>query len=210
MVDTVDAARSGYLQGRLSFEQALSQATGTDYSRGFMAGLLDELVSAAGPANPPLPAAERQALDEAGLPDDPAAAASTVLRSRTRIQQVTDTALTVAAAAERIGVTQARVRQLISARTLWAFDPGVRGGRRLPAAQFTPTGLVPYLDRLVPHVPQALHPVAFDRLLTAPRPELVLDGQPVSLVGWLAASGGDAHLLDQALAIVEAAGWEAA
>ncbi|WP_182358024.1 hypothetical protein [Tomitella gaofuii] len=207
-----DSAREAYLRGDIGFDAAVRKVVGIDDERvrPLLAGVLSDLADALGPLNPPLSSQERQALDDAGLPEGPGSAAAAMVRSRTLAQEVTDTALSVAAAAERIGVTDARVRQLIRERKLWAFDPGVRGGRRLPVAQFTGDGMVPYLDRIMPHVPTGLHPLALHRLLTLPRADLAQDGHPMSLIDWAAASGGDPERLGRAVEIAQAVGWEAA
>lgn len=47
-----------------------------------------------------------------------------------------------------IGVTTARIRQRLTEGTLWAFTSGL--GRLLPPAQFTATGAVAHLDKVVP------------------------------------------------------------
>jgi len=211
LVPSLDASlREEYLRGEIDFEQALTAATGVAYSRSFLVDLLDAVATVTGPANPPLATSEAEVLDDAGLSDDPTAAVSSLLSSQSTVQDVVATALSVAEAAERIGVSSARIRQLVSQRKLWAFNPGVRGGRRLPAAQFTSSGIVPYLDHVLAHLSSSIHPLALHRLLTVRQPDLVLDGKHTCLVDWLAASAGDADMLAQAAAVALAAQWQAA
>lgn len=116
--------------------------------------------------------------------------------------------LSVADAAERLGVTAARVRQRLSEGTLWAFTSG--RVRLLPPAQFTATGAVPHLEQVMPLVSRDLHPLTVQALLTQPQPSLVVEDRPVSVVAWLTGSAGTASDIEQAAAVITAADWESA
>lgn len=200
-----------YLSGRIDFDEALARTldVSVDRVREMLAASLSRIETITEEPNPPLPTAEQQALDAAGLTEDPGAAATTMTGTLAEVTAVTGTALTAKEAGARIGLTDSRVRQLIRQRRLWAYTPGDGGARLLPAAQFTDSAVVPHLSRVLPAVPTDLHPVAFHRLLTVAQPDLRLDGAPVSLVDWVAASNGDADRLDQAIAIVHQAAWAA-
>lgn len=203
--------RDDYLSGRIDFDEALARTLdlSVDRVREMLAASLGRIETVAEAPNPPLPAAEQQALDTAGLTDDPGAAAAAMTRTLADVTAVTGTALTAKKAGARIGLTDSRVRQLVRQRKLWAYAPGDGGARLLPAAQFTDSAVVPHLSHVLPAVPTDLHPVAFHRLLTVAQPDLRLGGAPVSLVDWVAASNGDSDLLDQAIAIVREAEWAA-
>lgn len=85
-------------------------------------------------------------------------------------------------------VSSGRIRQRLGARQLY----GVRLGNawRIPRWQFTPEGVVPGLDRIVPALPEDLHPLAVEHFMTAPHADLTIDDEAVSPVSWLV-SGGD-------------------
>ncbi len=203
--------RDDYLSGRIDFDEALARTldVSVDRVREMLAASLGRIETVTEAPNPPLPAAEQQALDAAGLTEDPGAAAAAMTRTLAEVTAVTGTALTAKEAGARIGLTDSRVRQLVRQRRLWAYTPGDGGARLLPAAQFTDSAVVPHLSHVLPAVPTDLHPVAFHRLLTVSQPDLRLDGAPVSLVDWVAASNGDPDLLDEAIAIVREAEWAA-
>jgi hypothetical protein len=97
-------------------------------------------------------------------------------------------ALPVAEAAARLGVTRPRMQQLISADAVWAIRDGTRWV--LPAIQFTGHGLLPGWATVAKTIPDGVHPLEILGLLTTPQPELELDDQPRSILEWLR-SGGD-------------------
>lgn len=74
--------------------------------------------------------------------------------------------ITVSEAAERLGVTPGRLRQLIARRAIYAF----REGRRwlVPEWQFDEDGLIPGLGLLVASLDRSLDPVAVTRFVTLP------------------------------------------
>lgn len=97
------------------------------------------------------------------------------------------TGLTTRQAAERLGVTDARIRQRLNDRTLLA----VRVGKswHLPLFQFTRKGELPGWGEVCPHLPSSASPVAVERWLAQPHPDLVLgdDETPCSPRAWLVA-----------------------
>jgi hypothetical protein len=100
-------------------------------------------------------------------------------------------ALSTAEAADRLGVSEGRVRQRLKEGSLY----GVRTpkGHRLPAFQFTDTGgEVPNVGALLRPLDGDLHPVAVENWFTLPDPDLYLDGNdenPISPREWLLAGG---------------------
>jgi excisionase family DNA binding protein len=80
------------------------------------------------------------------------------------------TGLTTAQAAKRLGVTDARIRQRLRDRTLLAL----REGRawKLPAFQFTARGELPGWAEVCPAVPTMASPVALERWMNLPHPDL--------------------------------------
>jgi excisionase family DNA binding protein len=83
-----------------------------------------------------------------------------------------ETALSVAEAAERLGVTEGRIRQRLSERpsTLWGVRVG--HGWRLPASQFDARATIPGLEVLLVSLPEDLSPIAFHRWFTTPSTDL--------------------------------------
>lgn len=83
-----------------------------------------------------------------------------------------ETALSVAEAAERLGVTEGRIRQRLSERppTLWGVRVG--HGWRLPLSQFDARATIPGLEALLASLPEDLAPIAFHRWFTTPSTDL--------------------------------------
>lgn len=105
-------------------------------------------------------------------------------------------ALTTAEAAERLGVSDGRVRQRLAQRSLY----GVHGRRGwlVPSFQFASDGDLPGWDKVAPRLPVAMSPVTLLGWLTLPNPDLVLgeDERPTSPRDWLL-SGHDPELVAQ-------------
>lgn len=95
--------------------------------------------------------------------------------------------LTTQAAAERLGVSDARIRQRLMERTLLA----IRVGRSwlLPAFQFTANGELPGWGEVCRQLPAAVSPVAVERWLSLVSSDLVVGAAeaPVSPRVWLEA-----------------------
>ncbi len=160
------------------------------------------------PAEPAVSEHDAKLLDEAGFVTDPAAATAAGVARDIRMQDLVHSSLSVTDAAERLGVTTARIRQRLADGTLWAFDSGE--GRLLPPGQFTADGAVPHLERVLPLLDKDLHPLTVQALLTQPQPSLTVDGRPVSIVAWLFGSAGTVKEVEQAVDVITAAAWEEA
>jgi hypothetical protein len=137
-------------------------------------------------------AEQRTALTDVGLDLAPrrakevdhrakAVAAQTVLR---------DSALTVAEAAKLIGVDTSRIRHRLAAAQLSGWKD--RGGWRLPAWQFTHTGVLPGIDAVLECVPDDQPPLVVAAFMSTPQADLVLDGSPATPRQWLLATGDPA------------------
>ena len=202
------STRDRFLHGDLRFEDALKEVTGTDLDRSHLWHILEGLASERSVAAPVLSAHDARKLDEAGYVSDPVAVASARVDRDIRMQNLVHTSLSIPEAAERLDVTAARIRQLLSERKLWAFTSGRH--RLLPPAQFTATGQVPHLDRIVPLFDGDMHPLSVQALLTTPQRSLIVDGEPVSIVAWLTGCAGTEDELDQAADAIASAQWESA
>ena len=87
----------------------------------------------------------------------------------------------------RLGVTDARIRQRVADRSLFAL----REGRvlRLPLFQFGPDGALPGWAVVCRAAPRSLAPIELDRWLHTPHPDLRVgkEEEPVSPREWLLA-----------------------
>jgi excisionase family DNA binding protein len=102
--------------------------------------------------------------------------------------------LSTAELAQRLGVDESRVRQLLSEHALY----GIKGRKawRIPAFQLDDTGrrLLPGLHLIIPHLADA-HPVEVASWFTSPQVDLEgPDEVPLSPRQWLL-TGGDPRVL---------------
>ncbi|MEQ1564514.1 MAG: hypothetical protein ABMA64_02665 [Myxococcota bacterium] len=135
-----------------------------------------------------LTAEEVEVARSGGLDDAPISGATDpLLQGVVAYAALIHTGLTTRQVAERLGVTDARVRQRLKDRTLLA----VRAGKswHLPEFQFTHKGELPGWGEVCPHLPSSASPVALERWLVLPHPDLVIgeDETPTSPRDWLLA-----------------------
>lgn len=207
MDNTARSVEDRYRNGDLDFESAVREVTGADFTRAFFAQIVHGL-SASNPAEPALSEHDAAVLREAGFVTDPTAATAARLDRHIRMQNLVQDSLSVAQAAEHLGVTTARVRQRLADGTLWSFDSG--STRLLPRAQFAADGPVPHLDKVMPLFDRTLHPLTVQALLTEPQPSLTVEGRPVSIVQWLSGIAGADREIEQVVEVLTAASWESA
>jgi hypothetical protein len=134
----------------------------------------------------PLSAHEVAVLREGGLMVGEGAPPSRV-RGPGAYEELLRSSLSTPDAAVRLGLTDARVRQRIRERSLFA----VRHGRswKLPAVQFTDDGLVPGIEQVIAAIPADMSPVAAVGFLTTPQPELARAGHVLTPRDWLCETG---------------------
>lgn len=132
---------------------------------------------------------QREALTAVGLDLAPRRRDDGDYRARAVAAQAVlrDSALTVAEAAEVVGVDTSRIRHRLLARRLSGWKE--RGGWRLPAWQFTGGGVLPGLEAVLRAVPEDQPPLVVAAFMTTPQPDICIDGAPVSPRQWLLASG---------------------
>lgn len=199
-------ARAQFRSGAITFEDALGRLSRFPLSREQLAEVLDNLADDVAPATA-LSEHDAELLDSAGFIERPGALTAAAVARDIQMQQLVAESLTVNDAAERAGVSTARVRQRLAARTLWAYKWGAR--RLLIPAQFTDDGVVPGIDMVVSHVRPDAHPLEVQSLLTLPQPTLAVGGEPASIVAWLLSGPRSDAEIDRATDIVDAASWGA-
>lgn len=139
------------------------------------------------PGQEGLTAEEVAAARSGGLNPRPArsARADPLVRGVVAYASLIHTGLTTRQSAARLGVSDARIRQRLHERTLLA----VREGRswKLPLFQFTERGELPGWGELCASLPSAASPVAVERWLGLPHPDLVTGEHetPTSPRAWL-------------------------
>ncbi|WP_132124088.1 DNA-binding protein [Actinocrispum wychmicini] len=156
-------------------------------------GLVEDAARRLSPPNPNpaeyFSADQRETLTEVGLdlrprqPHEPdsrarAVAAQAVLR---------DSALTVSDAADTLKVDTSRVRHRLAAGRLVGWKD--RGGWRLPAWQFTGSGVLPGLEIVLAALPNDQPPLVVAAFMTTPQEDLQIGGAPGTPRQWLLAGG---------------------
>jgi hypothetical protein len=145
---------------------------------------------------------ERQVLQSSGMDTRPHDFANRDPLSRTTAEYVAllDACFSVRQAAETLGVTPTRVRQLLTGNPRRLI--GIRGRNewRIPAFQFTKHGLVPGWDEVVPALDSELHPVALLHFATRPHTDLTVgeDESPISPLDWLFAGRDPSPVIELA------------
>lgn len=113
------------------------------------------------------------------------------LRAARTLSETLGSALTLDEAAEKLGISRSRISHRLSDGSVWAIT--VSNQRHLPKWQFTPEGrTIPGLQKIVPAIPQNLHPLAIESFMSTPRPDFD-DRSPVE---WLASGGNPAPVAE--------------
>jgi len=118
------------------------------------------------------------------------------LERRTRLEAVTGS-LSVAEAAQRLGIDSSRVRHRLSKGSLVGFMIG--GKRRLPAWQFTDDPKQPVLtglSQVISALPHDMHPASVQNFMSTPQEDLLIDDHGVTPVEWLRLGGDPQEVVD--------------
>ena len=148
-----------------------------------------EALYRAKPGQEGLTSEEVGAARSGGLDPQPprGARADPLVQSVVAYASLIHTGLTTRQTAARLGVSDARVRQRLQARTLLAVREGLSW--KLPVFQFTKRGELPGWGEVCLSLPSAASPVGVERWLRLPHPDLVTgeNETPISPRGWLLA-----------------------
>ncbi|WP_051687285.1 hypothetical protein [Microbulbifer sp. HZ11] len=105
-----------------------------------------------------------------------------------RFQKALHESLSTMQVAETLNVNSEKVLQLAAAGKLFSIGPDQ--ARRFPEFQFTPTGILPHLDKFL-YAMEGWHPLTIIQFFTVPDPDLTMGTeQSISAAEWLA-KGGD-------------------
>lgn len=103
--------------------------------------------------------------------------------------------LTTRQAADHLHVTQSTIRRRVRNRRLYGYRLGNR--LRLPAWQFTDTGVLPHLPEVLAAFPDDTHPMTLQGFMTTPSDEL----DNLCAVDWLTQGRGVGAVLFDATAV---------
>ncbi len=141
----------------------------------------------AAPAHPALSSAERAVLEEVDRELGTDNAPDPVEVAASEFNELRQTSYSTQEAAAHLGVTEGRVRQMLTASPPSLL--GLKRGRawRLPRYHFSDSGgLVPGVQPVIESVPTELHPVAVWRWFVTPCSDLEGDDEtPLSPLNWL-------------------------
>jgi hypothetical protein len=132
---------------------------------------------------------QRDTLREVGLDLSPLRADEPDGRARAVAEQAVlhDSALTVGEAASTVGVDTSRIRHRLLAHRLMGWKD--RGGWRLPAWQFTETGVLPGLEAVLAALPADQPPLVVAAFMTTPQEDLLARTRAITPCEWLQAGG---------------------
>ncbi|WP_024877864.1 hypothetical protein [Saccharomonospora piscinae] len=138
---------------------------------------------------------QQAALRDVGLDLSSQGAHDTDYRARTVAAHavLADSALTVSEAAALLGVDDSRIRHRLKEGRLTGWK-AAQGGWRLPAWQFTPSGVLPGLDVVLRAVPADQPALVVAAFMSTAQSDLVINGRPATPRQWLLA-GGDPELV---------------
>lgn len=141
----------------------------------------------AAPTHPALSRAELVVLDEVDQELGPTTSPDPVEVAASEFQELRQASYSTQEAAAHLGVTEGRVRQMLTASPPSLL--GLKRGRawRLPHYQFSDSGgLIPGVQPVIESLPTELHPVAVWRWFVTPCSDLEGDDDtPLSPLNWL-------------------------
>jgi hypothetical protein len=132
-----------------------------------------------------LTAAEASVLQAGGFDLNESTDTDPLADTATVFAALLNTGLSAKEAAERLGVQDTRIRQMLTERTLYGFHIDHRW--QIPGFQFARNALVPNIGRVNAVLDPDLHPVAVYQWYTTTNADLEMNDQPLSPLAWLKA-----------------------
>jgi hypothetical protein len=135
----------------------------------------------------PLSGVEMAALNAVGVPSNSEkASAAPFIQTATAHATLVSTSIPLSEAARKLGVTDGRLRQRISERTLIGVHGPDGRALRIPLFQLTPEGEIPGLRLVLKAIRPELRPVQIAAFFTTPQSDLEgSEGEPTTPVAWL-------------------------
>ncbi|KZB86674.1 hypothetical protein [Amycolatopsis regifaucium] len=136
---------------------------------------------------------QRAALTDVGLDLSPRAEDEPDFRARTVAAHavLADSALSVLEAAKALGVDDSRIRHRLKEGRLTGWKDQ---GWRLPAWQFTGSGVLPGLEVVLRAVPEDQPALVVATFMSTPQTELVINDHPATPRQWLLSGGDPEHV----------------
>ncbi|WP_026361532.1 hypothetical protein [Amycolatopsis nigrescens] len=132
---------------------------------------------------------QRAVLADVGLDLSPHTEGETDFRARTVAAHavLADSALTVITAARTLGVDPSRIRHRLSEGRLSGWKD--QGGWRLPAWQFTGSGVLPGLETVLAALPEDQPALVIAAFMSNQQADLEINAKPATPRQWLLAGG---------------------
>ncbi|ANN18611.1 hypothetical protein SD37_25285 [Amycolatopsis orientalis] len=136
---------------------------------------------------------QRAALTDVGLDISPRSEDEPDFRARTVAAHavLADSALSVLEAAKALGVDDSRIRHRLKEGRLTGWKDQ---GWRLPAWQFTGSGVLPGLEVVLRAVPEDQPALVVAAFMSTPQADLVINDHPATPRQWLLSGGDPEHV----------------
>ncbi|WP_409495556.1 DNA-binding protein [Amycolatopsis sp. cmx-11-12] len=136
---------------------------------------------------------QRAALTDVGLDISPRSEDEPDFRARTVAAHavLADSALSVLEAAKALGVDDSRIRHRLKEGRLTGWKDQ---GWRLPAWQFTGSGVLPGLEIVLRAVPEDQPALVVAAFMSTPQTDLVINEHPATPRQWLLSGGDPEHV----------------
>ncbi|MBB5850942.1 DNA-binding protein [Amycolatopsis umgeniensis] len=180
----------------IALENVLAKA-GLKVDANEFLNLVEDAARRLSPPNPDpshyFSADQRAALTDVGLDISPRSEDEPDFRARTVAAHavLADSALSVLEAAKALGVDDSRIRHRLKEGRLTGWKDQ---GWRLPAWQFTGSGVLPGLEVVLRAVPEDQPALVVAAFMSTPQADLVINDHPATPRQWLLSGGDPEHV----------------
>ncbi|AUI59924.1 DNA-binding protein [Amycolatopsis sp. BJA-103] len=180
----------------IALENVLAKA-GLKVDANEFLNLVEDAARRLSPPNPDpshyFSADQRAALTDVGLDISPRSEDEPDFRARTVAAHavLADSALSVLEAAKALGVDDSRIRHRLKEGRLTGWKDQ---GWRLPAWQFTGSGVLPGLEVVLRAVPEDQPALVVAAFMSTPQSDLVINEHPATPRQWLLSGGDPDHV----------------